>query len=103
MGFLDRMLGRPAPDQQMSLEAVDATGETRVAVVGESHYQRELAAIAGPKRVRGVQVGVRAVLVPEPDNEYDRNAVAIYVNGRGKVGYLGRDDAVRYKPIVSAS
>ena len=42
-----------------------------------------------------------AVLVPEPDNPYDANAVSVWANGL-KVGYLSRDDARRYRPGVLA-
>jgi hypothetical protein len=101
MGILDRFSARRPPEPQTSLNGVDVSGDDRVAVVGESHYQPELAAIAGPKRPGGVEVEAQAVLVPEPDNEFDPNAVAIYLNGGGKVGYLSREDAIDYQPMVS--
>ena len=101
MGILDRFSTRRRPDPRASLDGVDLSGDDRVAVVGESHYQPDLAAIAGPKRSGGVELEVQAVLVAEPDNEFDPNAVAIYINGGGKVGYLSREDAIRYQPMVS--
>ena len=69
-------------------------------MVGESHYQATLAEVAGPKRPGGVEIEIQAVLVREPDNPYDRNAVAVYAGGGGKVGYLSREDAVAYSGLL---
>ena len=51
-------------------------------VVGESHYQAELEAIVGGKSEAACEVEKWAHLVPEPENPYDRNAVAVYIEGR---------------------
>jgi hypothetical protein len=43
------------------------------------------------------------VLVREPDNPYDSNAVAIHLDGGGgQVGYLSREDAVAYAGLLTA-
>lgn len=68
-------------------------GET-VQVVGESYYQDALDAICGGKCEEGHQLMCQAELRPEPNNEYDRRAVGVYVEGR-KVGHLSREDAAR--------
>jgi hypothetical protein len=39
-----------------------------------------------------------AILVAEPDNEYDRDAVAVY-SAAGKLGYVPRGDARAYAPV----
>jgi hypothetical protein len=44
-----------------------------------------------------VRSDIYAVLVPEDDNPYDPNAVAIWVHGL-KVGHLSRSNARRYRP-----
>lgn len=41
------------------------------------------------------------MLVPEPRNPYDRNAVRVEVFGR-LVGYVPRDDAAEMSPILLA-
>jgi hypothetical protein len=41
----------------------------------------------------------RAVLVREPENEYDENAIAVYADAVGRVGYLNSDDAIDYQPV----
>jgi hypothetical protein len=79
-----------------------------VEVMGESHYQSALRALAGGLDMDGPRVrDHRAVLVPEPDNAYDANAVRVIivppapVEGHwGKVGYLSRADSVAYRPVI---
>jgi HIRAN domain len=41
------------------------------------------------------------VLVREPDNEYDSNAIAVY-SPAGKIGHLSREDAERYQDVLIA-
>jgi len=44
-----------------------------------------------------------ASLVAEPANAYDANAVAVAIEPFGKVGYLPRDIAKRYSPLLVAA
>jgi hypothetical protein len=44
----------------------------------------------------------RAALVCEPSNRYDPDAVAVYADGVGRIGYLSRDDAADYQPVFTA-
>ena len=60
-----------------------------VEVVSTSSYQEALETAAGAEPDAALHVEKWAHLVPEPDNPWDRNAVAVYVDGR-KVGYLPR-------------
>jgi HIRAN domain-containing protein len=86
-------------------------------IVGESHYQEELQALskrttdAAPHRpdlaayaadVADEEPDRRwfsAILVREPDNAHDSQAVAVYAQGGGKLGYLSRADARRYAQV----
>jgi hypothetical protein len=68
--------------------------------VGESNFQDALAEVAGPKPPGGVHVDIQAVLVREPDNPYDRNAIAVYAAGGRKVAYLSRHDALAYSDLL---
>lgn len=92
----------PAPAASDSLAsqptAVMLSGGLEVGVVGESHYQDALTAIVGGKRPDSVRIPTQATLVPEPDNPYDPNAVAIYIDGR-KVGHLPRPAAQAFAPV----
>ena len=72
-------------------------GHETLEVVGESHYQDDLwRLVGGPTRGR-VRCSARALLVPEPENQHDRNAVMVVVEGC-IVAYLSREDAVTYGP-----
>jgi hypothetical protein len=66
-------------------------------VAGESHYQEALRAIAGDGEVR---MDTEAHLIPEPENEYDPNAVRVEIGGH-KVGYLPRDLAPAWGPRLA--
>jgi hypothetical protein len=72
------------------------SGDFGFEVVGESHYQRALAAAAGNEPTRYEGFDCVAQLVPEDDNSYDKSAVAVCVNG-SKVGHLSRDDARSFR------
>jgi hypothetical protein len=69
-------------------------------IVGESHYQRALARIAG-RDPEGVNHHCEAILIPEPTNPHDPNAVLVTIAGR-PVGYLRRDDAFDYTDQLAA-
>jgi HIRAN domain len=74
-------------------------GGDTVDIVGESHYQAQLESVAGGKGEESCELEKFAYLVREPDNPYDRNAVAVYIDG-GIVGYLSRDDAKEYGRLI---
>ena len=82
-----------------------AGGET-LEVVGESHYQDTLWEIVGGVRPERVRYGTLALLVPDPDNPVDANAIEVLIDGQ-RVGFLSRQDAIRYRPgllrLMSAS
>jgi hypothetical protein len=88
-------------------QVVPLPDDGRIPVTGESHYQPALRSA-----VRGRAAGydfddhlpVTAVLVPEPTNRYDRNAVRVdVVDGTrtATVGYLERELAGAYQPVLS--
>lgn len=96
MGFLQKLLGSRDPLPR-SASPRSFTGTETLEVVGEASYQAALEAIVGTKPSEHVRVPVQAVLVPEPQNPYDQNAIRVDIAGQ-TVGYLTRDDAVRYRP-----
>ena len=116
MGFLDRLLGRQSAQATARNACVVHAGGL-LGIVGESHYQDELRALSGrttdaaPFRadlaayaadVADEEPDRRwflAVLVREPDNPYDPEAVAVHAQGGGKLGYLSREDARRYGQV----
>ena len=76
-----------------------------VDVVGEGSYQGTIEGIAGGRTIDGARDrNHTAILLPEPTNPYDPNAVRVVVmaasGGGGLVGDLSREDAVRYRPVI---
>lgn len=65
-------------------------------VVGESHYQPALRALAGAHGDDAAQIETTAVLVPDDANPHDDKAVAVLIDGR-QVGHLSREDARSYR------
>lgn len=66
-------------------------------VVGESHYQEALWALCGGTEGDRIRHKIIAVLVPDPDNPYDPNAISVQIEGN-LVGHLPRDIAAQYLP-----
>jgi len=78
-----------------------STSWPNIEVMGESNYDAAIVAAIGkrPKVDEEIEVNLDAVLVPEPDNPYDTNAISVRIKGK-VVGYLEREVAPLYKPHV---
>ncbi len=102
MGFLRRVFGGSVHREPSLPPTASGGTPTLVAgpddleVVGESFYQESLRRLAGPTEER-VRVAVTATLLAELDNQYDPNAISIWVDG-SKVGHLSREDAAMFRP-----
>lgn len=106
MGLLDRIFGRTrsapaAPRGGVEEQPLILGGHETLEVVGESHYQDVLWWCVESDAGERVRCQVQAVLVPEPANPYDSNAIQVLIEGR-VVGYLARQDAVIYLPGLLA-
>jgi hypothetical protein len=99
MGLVDRFKVRfrmtgpiaragPAPAQLR-------LGTEDLEVVGEFSYQDTLWAICGGRLGDRIRHEVTAVLIPEPGNPHDVNAILVRIDDR-VVGYLPRDVAATY-------
>jgi hypothetical protein len=84
-----------------TLADVPLDGDETLFVVGESYRQDALWRLVGGQRANEVRVECVAALVPEPNNEYDPNAISVLIRGE-RVGYLSRADAVEYLPGLKA-
>lgn len=99
-GLLSRLLGRQTATDSPPSRGIVAKlydGHDTLEVVGESFYQDALWEIVGGLRAEPVRFDTHAVLVPEPKNPYDQNAIRVQING-ALVGYLSRHDAATYLP-----
>jgi len=77
------------------------TEQFLVQVVGESHHQAELEQLCGGKCDDGHNLATAAVLVANPENPYDANAVEVRIGGL-LVGHLARDVAANISPILQS-
>jgi hypothetical protein len=86
----------------MTLALLDG-GHEDLEVVGELRRQDALWRIVGGRQrpELRVRMDIYAVLVPEIGNPYDANAVSVWIEGM-QVGYLSRENAVRYRPGLLA-
>jgi hypothetical protein len=122
MSFLRRLLGGskatwPPPGPITEWPVGDLKGDLSVDgimfeaaprmvdVVGESAHQGSIDRIAGGRTIDGARIRDHsALLMPEPTNPYDVNAVRVVIissMGSGAtVGYLSREDAVAYRPVI---
>lgn len=111
MGFLSRFTaGRGSG---LSLSAIALPGAALVSVVGESYRQPAIEQTLNNHSTMGVPplpIGLslkdeqelpwfRAVLVREPSNPHDENAIMVYSTA-GHLGYLARDDAEDYQDVL---
>ncbi|HEY3529973.1 MAG TPA: HIRAN domain-containing protein [Nocardioides sp.] len=75
-------------------------------IVGESFHEAAFKALAAEYGHRTVpDYGVElpdacAAIVCDPDNPFDSNAVAVWIDGRHLVGHLPRDAAAQYAPCL---
>lgn len=103
MGLLDRLRGGrressgPAPVETTVVSVSLLGGQDDLEVVGERAYQDFLWDLSGGTVGDRIRRHIVAVLVPEPTNPYDTNAIAVQIEGHA-VGYLPRATAQEYLP-----
>lgn len=68
-------------------------------IAGEKYREKEIRSLL-PRTLgaQATEVEEQALLIPEPGNRHDRNAVKIVIRGQ-HVGYLTKEDAVLYQPV----
>lgn len=98
MGFLSKMLGTPQKPKVRTVTAIHfpkKRGYEHIQVTGEQHYQGNLLRLTGRKGTEQIRLDTKAVLMPEPTNPNDWNAVQVQIDGL-VVGYMNRQDAKAY-------
>lgn len=100
MGLLDRLRGRrgspvSARVGRPAVSVVLLSGRDDLEVVGELAYQDVLWRLCSGTVGDRIRCDIVAVLVPEPTNPYDANAIAVQIDGQ-TVGYLPRATAQEY-------
>ena len=82
----------------------EGPGTYKYNVVGESHYNANLRAVLKEEGYRvadGGECYLKAMLLCEPNNQYDPNAVAVVISTR-RVGYIQKEDAKALSPKLKA-
>jgi hypothetical protein len=101
MGLINRF-HRRAGDRPIELEPVRLAGGAHVSVVGESHYQEAIIKTVNLSPLDLLEPDHRvfqALLVREPGNKYDPNAIGVY-SSVGQVGHLSREAALEYGCVL---
>lgn len=89
--------------QETKLAPLEGDGSFAFHAVGESHYMDAISSIirSAPKDEQAVgRVTKLAVLLPEPENPYDKRAIAIVIDGK-KVGHVPKTDLDLLHEVVS--
>ncbi len=71
---------------------IHGSGSFDVPVVGEQSYLQNFEKVFGKRGREGVDVQCTALLIQEPTNRTDKNAVQVFI-GQELVGYLERESA----------
>lgn len=83
----------------VELSVVELAGGAHCGVAGESFYEEAIAKTLPTCWSDDEDDRVfRAILVAEPNNEYDTNAVGVW-SSLGKLGHLSREEAALYRPL----
>ena len=90
-----------ASKHSVSLALLELCGDGHCAVVGESFYQdalRRTAAICTPGE--DGRPSFQAILVREPNNPYDSNAISVH-SPQGQLGHLSKECALDYGEVLA--
>lgn len=97
MGIFSRLQVARRPKNTPEITWQVQPGTEDLEVVGEANYQAELWSLCGGSLGDRIRHAVVAVLIPEPGNPYDSNAISVRIEGR-LIGYLSRQIAAQYIP-----
>jgi len=100
MGLLSWFLSRTTTPEIEPIMLARGRGFT-LDVVGESNYQPALDRICGGKCEDGHRREVTAQLCFVEDNEWDENAVGVFIN-KQLVGFVPRDQAAKVREGILA-
>lgn len=79
----------PTPNNNISRAPIYRPDGTGAQTLGETEYFCKIAGASHHDNEEGAFIGV---VMSDPDNEYDKNAIAIYHNDGRLVGYIPRNE-----------
>lgn len=100
---LEAMLARARSVAERAAEQflhLSGSGDYEQELVGESHYQQQLALITGGKEELSAEIEKTALVSFDDENEHDDQAVVVTIEGL-RVGFFARDDARRYRREIA--
>ena len=91
-----------------TVEIGDPAGRFNFDIVGEASCQDTLRRLARATRGAAGKSGggdtatatLECLIVPEPTNRYDSNAIRVDARDVGTIGYFSREEAIRYRALA---
>jgi len=90
VGILSRLFGDKTSGNKQEVQLTILEGDDDLEVVGESYRQDALWACVGYKTKDRIREDVIAYLVPDPSNNYDPNAIGVWIEGK-HVGFIAKE------------
>jgi hypothetical protein len=87
------------PARPGDFPALELPGGGRTRVAGLSFHAAALSRVTAGADRSGSAWNLSAVLVREPRNEYDANAIGVWVDDE-QIGHVNREDAVGLAPLI---
>ena len=92
----------PSPAPLPNIPRIAESGSFAYEAKSAFHYQDDLVAIAGERRVAPIYFRTNCILRADKDNPHDRNAIEILIAGR-RVGYIAQGDNQRLASELRAA
>lgn len=92
------------PIQQINYDGIfewPSEGEYLFQIVGESHYQANIASLLGSETAKRANKICKALLIPEDNNQHDDKAIRVDIDGM-TVGYMDKETARSFRRRLGA-
>jgi len=99
------LFGKKKSEPELPVAGISGDGTYGVEVVGESHYRDALVTLiqrAPAEERHAGEVRTSALLVKDPGNTFDPNAIAVFIDGQ-QVGHIGRMDTGDIHDVIAAA
>ncbi len=108
MGLFSKKPVEPAPEGHGEAPVTSTCvrgDDLQVEVVGLEHHREAVRALVGNRPREEDEIerekSVKLRLVREPGNQYDPNAVAVWSDKHGQVGYVPKAIAAELSPVIN--
>ena len=108
MGLFSKKPAEPAPEGHGEAPVTSTCrrgDDLEIEVVGLEHHWEAVRALAGNRPREEDEIerekSVKLRLVREPGNQHDPNAIAVWSDKHGHVGYVPKDLAAELSPVIN--